>query len=157
VRDLGSRNRTWVFIDEPYALADDDVLLLGSQLLHFQRLGSPSPSAMDADGTRRIGSLVPTPDIARLAQLRADGSVRDVQHLSQGRTLRLGRDTGDWTFPYDQTMSGRHAEIRESAGQFVVHDLGSRNGIAVAVRGERKLEPGQRVLAGDQVIRVESV
>jgi predicted component of type VI protein secretion system len=112
---------------------------------------------MDADGTRRIGSLAPAPDIARLAQLRADGSVRDVQHLSQGRAVRLGRDTGDWTFPYDQTMSGRHAEIRESAGQFVVHDLGSRNGIAVAVRGERKLEPGQRVLAGDQVIRVESV
>ena len=66
------------------------------------------------------------------------------------------RDTGDWTFPYDQTMSGRHAEIREEEGQFVLHDLGSRNGIAVAVRGDRQVKPGQRVLVGDQVLRLES-
>ncbi|MEP7066918.1 MAG: FHA domain-containing protein, partial [Gemmatimonadota bacterium] len=33
VRDLGSSNRTWVFIDGPYSLADTDVLLIGSQIL----------------------------------------------------------------------------------------------------------------------------
>jgi len=38
----------------------------------------------------------------------------------------------------------------------VIRDLASRNGIAVAVRGERQLEAGQRVLVGDQVLRVES-
>jgi pSer/pThr/pTyr-binding forkhead associated (FHA) protein len=69
----------------------------------------------------------------------------------------IGRDTGDWLFPYDLTMSGRHAEIREDAGRFIIRDVGSRNGVAIAVRGERRIEPGQRVLAGDVMLRVESV
>jgi pSer/pThr/pTyr-binding forkhead associated (FHA) protein len=157
VRDLGSCNRTWVFIDGPYSLADTDVLLIGSQILEFQRLGSPAAPRADADGTRRVGSLTPMPDIARLSQLRADGSVRDSQYLAQGRTITIGRDAGDWTFPYDQTMSGRHADLREVDGAFIIHDLGSRNGVGVAVRGERALKVGQRVLLGDQVLRVESV
>jgi pSer/pThr/pTyr-binding forkhead associated (FHA) protein len=157
VRDLGSCNRTWVFIDGPYSLADTDVLLIGSQILEFQRLGSPAAPRADADGTRRVGSLTPMPDIARLSQLRADGSVRDSQYLAQGRTITIGRDAGDWTFPYDQTMSGRHADLREVDGAFIIHDLGSRNGVGVAVRGERALKIGQRVLLGDQVLRVESV
>jgi len=157
VRDLGSSNRTWVFIDGPHSLADTDVLLIGSQILEFQRLGTPASPRADADGTRRVGSLTPTPDIARLSQLRADGSVRDSQYLAQGRTITIGRDSGDWTFPYDQTMSGRHADLREVDGAFIIHDLGSRNGVGVAVRGERALKVGQRVLLGDQVLRVESV
>jgi pSer/pThr/pTyr-binding forkhead associated (FHA) protein len=157
VRDLGSSNRTWVFIDGPYSLADTDVLLIGSQILEFQRLGTPPAPRADADGTRRVGSLMPSPDIARLSQLRADGSVRDSKYLAQGRSITIGREVGDWTFPYDQTMSGRHADIRELDGSFVINDLVSRNGIGVAVRGERALKVGQRVLLGDQVLRVESV
>jgi len=54
------------------SLADTDVLLIGSQILEFQRLGSPAAPRADADGTRRVGSLTPTPDIARLSQLRAE-------------------------------------------------------------------------------------
>jgi len=75
----------------------------------------------------------------------------------EGTVEVIGRDVGDWTFPYDQTMSGRHADIRELDGSFVMNDLASRNGIGVAVRGERALKVGQRVLLGDQVLRVESV
>lgn len=157
VRDLGSCNRTWVFITEPFTLADDDCVLLGSQILQFRQLGTPAPVLVDADGTRRLGSATPGADVAALAQLRADGSVRDVHHLPLGRSLMIGRDTGDWLFPYDLTMSGRHAEIREDAGRFIIRDVGSRNGVAIAVRGERRIEPGQRVLAGDVMLRVESV
>jgi len=108
-------------------------------------------------GTGHIGSLTPGPDVALVAQLRGDRSVRDVHYLAAGRTMVLGRDTGDWTFPYDKTMSGRHAELHDDDGALVIRDLASRNGIAVAVRGERQLKPGQRVLVGDQVLRVESV
>ncbi len=54
-------------------------------------------------------------------------------------------------------MSARHAEIRSQDGEFTIADLGSRNGVAVAARGERLLAPGTRLLTGDQVMRVESV
>jgi predicted component of type VI protein secretion system/DNA-directed RNA polymerase subunit RPC12/RpoP len=157
VRDLGSRNGTWTFIEGPTKLADGDVVLVGSQLLRFRRLGYPGPHPPEADSTRRMGSLTPSADIAVLEQLRADGSVRDSFHLSPARTVLLGRESGDWVFPYDLTMSGRHAEIRSQDADFFVHDAESRNGVALAVRGERALKQGQRVLLGDQVLRIESV
>lgn len=157
LRDLGSRNGSWVFIDEPAKLIDGDLVLVGSQVLRFRRLGYPGPHPPEADATRRMGSVTPPVDVAVLEQLRADGSVRDVFHLSPGRTALLGRETGDWTFPYDQTMSGRHAEIVSEDIEFFVQDAGSRNGVAMSVRGDRELKPGQRFLLGDQILRVESV
>ena len=157
LRDLGSRNGSWVFIDEPTKLIDGDLMLIGSQMLRFRRLGYPGPHPPEADATRRMGSVTPPVDVAILEQLRADGSVRDVFHLSPGRTAMLGRETGDWTFPYDQTMSGKHAEVVSEDIEFFVQDAGSRNGVAMNVRGDRKLKPGQRFLLGDQILRVESV
>ena len=157
VRDLGSRNGTWCYLGSPTRLADGDVILVGSQVLRFRRLGYPGPHPRDSDATRRMGSMVPSADVAVLEQLRADGSVRDTFHLSPARTVLLGRESGDWIFPYDPTMSGRHAEIRSEDAEFFVHDAGSRNCVALAVHGDRLLGPGQRILVGDQILRVESI
>jgi pSer/pThr/pTyr-binding forkhead associated (FHA) protein len=157
VRDLGSRNGTWLFTDVPYKLQDGDTVLIGSQLLRFRRLGYPGPHPPEADATRRLGSATPSADVAVLQQLRSDGSARDSCHLSPTRSVVIGRTDGDWIFPYDQTMSGRHAEVRSEDLEFIVLDLASRNGIAVAVRGEKPVHAGQRVLLGDQTLRVESI
>jgi pSer/pThr/pTyr-binding forkhead associated (FHA) protein len=157
VRDLGSRNGTWLFTDAPYKLQDGDTVLVGSQLLRFRRLGYPGPQPAEADATRRLGSSTPSADIAVMQQLRADGSARDNCHLSPGRNVVIGRSEGDWIFGYDKTMSSRHAEIRSEDLDFMVLDLGSRNGIAIAVRGERQVKPGQKLLIGDQTLRVESL
>lgn len=157
IRDLGSRNGTWLFIDAPYRLQDGDTILIGSQILRFRRLGYPGPHPPEADQTRRLGSLTPNADVALLAQLRADGSARDTCHLSPGRSIKIGREQGDWVFPFDQTMSGKHAEIRGEDLEFIVIDDGSRNGIAVSVRGEKPVKAGQKLLMGDQTMRVESL
>jgi pSer/pThr/pTyr-binding forkhead associated (FHA) protein len=157
VRDLGSRNGTWCYLDQPTRLTDGDVILVGSQVLRFRRLGYPGPHPRDSDATRRMGSMVPSADVAVLEQLRADASVRDTFHLSPARTVLIGRESGDWIFPYDPTMSGRHAEIRSEDAEFFVHDAGSRNGVALAVHGDRLVMPGNRILIGDQILRVESV
>ena len=157
LRDLGSRNGSWVFIEKPTRLVDGDLVLIGSQVLRFRRLGYPGPHPPEADSTRRMGSLVPAADVAVLEQVRADGSVRDSFHLSPGRSVALGREMGDWLFSYDQTMSARHAEVRSEDSEFYVHDAGSRNGVAMAVRGEREIKLHTRILVGDQILRVESL
>jgi len=156
IRDLGSRNGTWIFLDAPHRLVDGDLILVGSQLLRFRRLGYPGPHPPEADATRRMGSLVPSADIASLAQLRADGSVRDVLHLSPGRDVAIGRDRGDWPFPYDPSMSGAHAAVKSTDADFVVVDAGSRNGVAVAARGDIPLKKGSRILVGDKLMVVET-
>jgi pSer/pThr/pTyr-binding forkhead associated (FHA) protein len=155
VRDLGSRNGTWVYLEQPHRLIDGDLILVGSQVLRFKRLGYPGPRPPEQDHTRRLGSLTPSADIANLAQIRADSSARDIVHLSPGRSLRLGREQGEWQFPYDASMSGQHAIIRSEDADFVLSDAGSRNGVAVAVRGERQLHHQTRLLVGDQMLRVE--
>lgn len=155
MRDLGSRNGTWVFLEGPHKLVDGDLILIGSQLLRFRRLGYPGPHPPEADATRRMGSLVPSADIASLAQLRADGSVRDVLHLSPGRDVAVGRDRGDWPFPFDPSMSGAHAVIRSEDADFVLADAGSRNGVAVAARGDVELKKGSKILVGDKLMLVE--
>ncbi len=155
MRDLGSRNGTWIFLEGPHRLVDGDLILIGSQLLRFRRLGYPGPHPPEADATRRMGSLVPSADIASLAQLRADGSVRDVIHLSPGRDVAIGRDRGDWPYPYDPSMSGAHAIIRSEDADFVLADAGSRNGVAVAARGDIALKKGSKILVGDKLMMVE--
>jgi pSer/pThr/pTyr-binding forkhead associated (FHA) protein len=155
VRDLGSRNGTWVFLEEPHRLADGDLLLIGSQLIKFRRLGYPGPHTPEVDATKRMGSMTPAADIASLTQLRADGSSRDVIQLSPGRDLHIGRERGDWIFPYDPSMSGQHALIRSEDADFVALDAGSRNGVAVAARGAIPLKTGSRLLVGDKLLRVE--
>ena len=155
VRDLGSRNGTWIFLEGPHKLVDGDLILIGSQLLRFRRLGYPGPYAPDADATRRMGSLIPSADIASVSQLRVDGSVRDVFHLSPGRDIKLGRDAGDWSFPYDPSMSSQHAVIRSEDADFVLADAGSRNGVAVAARGDVLLKKSSKILVGDKLLVVE--
>lgn len=156
VRDLGSRNGTWVFLTQPYRLVDGDLLLVGSQMIRFRRLGYPGPHPPDADATKRMGSLVPSADIAALIQLRSDGSPRDVLHLSPGRDVRIGREQGEWTFPYDPSMSAKHAMVRSEDADFILIDDGSRNGIAVAVRGTMPVTHGMRILVGDKLLRIET-
>jgi pSer/pThr/pTyr-binding forkhead associated (FHA) protein len=155
VRDLGSRNGTWLFIDQPHRLTDGDSILIGGQIFRFRRLGYPGPRPPEQDATRRMGSLIPGADIASLTQLRSDGSARDIVHLSPGRTLTMGREQGDWQFPYDPSMSSLHATIRSEDADFVITDMGSRNGIALSIKGEPILRSGARILIGDQLLKVE--
>jgi len=155
VRDLGSRNGTWVFLEAPYKLTDGDLILIGSQVLRFRRLGYPGPYATEADATKRMGSVVPSADIASLTQLRSDGSARDLIQLSPGRDIHIGRERGDWIFPYDPTMSAQHATVRSEDADFVLVDDHSRNGIAIAARGAMPVHHGSRIMVGDKLLRVE--
>ena len=59
LRDLGSKNGTWIYLDEPHRLTDGDQVLLGSQILRYRRLGYPGPRPPEQDQTRRLGSLTP--------------------------------------------------------------------------------------------------
>lgn len=154
VRDLGSSNGSWLFVTAPQRLSDGDVLLVGSQVIRFRRLATRRTENEQPGAT---GSHVPVQDDAMLEQLRADGSVRDVLYLSPGRTILIGREQGDWVFPYDPTMSARHAEIRSvpDRDEYLVRDVGSRNGVAVLVRGERPVREGERLLLGHKMLRVD--
>ena len=52
-------------------------------------------------------------------------------------------------------MSARHALVRSEDADFVVLDASSRNGIALAARGDMALRDQSRILVGDKLLRIE--
>ncbi|MFN8574799.1 MAG: FHA domain-containing protein [Gemmatimonadaceae bacterium] len=155
IRDIaeGHGGATWIFLREPQVLADGDLILLGSQVIRYRRVPSLNAPARST----QAGSRVPDEDVGILEQVMSDGRVRDVCHVPRGKAILIGREHGNWVFPYDPTMSARHAEIRAHAehGEVVVRDLGSRNGVGIVLRAERALHDGDRLLLGRQLLRVD--
>jgi pSer/pThr/pTyr-binding forkhead associated (FHA) protein len=154
VRETGGREASWVYIGQPRTLSDGDRLLVGSQLIRYRRLDAVAVTAFERP-VLGSGSLIPNVDVGVLEQMRPDGTTRNTFYLSAGRSALIGREHGDWVFPYDPTMSPRHAEVRTSGTDVTVRDLASRTGVAIAVRGEATVRAGERLLMGTRVLRLE--
>ncbi|MGQ0648966.1 MAG: double zinc ribbon domain-containing protein [Gemmatimonadaceae bacterium] len=153
---VGTPRALFIFLTEETRLADGDILLLGSQVIRYRAVIEDGATYFADHGNVQVGSAIPSRDVAVLEQLRADGRVRDTLHLWPKRSILIGREEGDWLFPYDRTMSGKHAVIScDADGAISVRDMASRNGVALAVREPRELAHGQRVSLSGQVMRVD--
>ena len=68
----------------------------------------------------------------------------------------VGRESGDLSFPQDDYLSGRHAQIEARAGGGVrVSDLGSTNGLYVRLTAPTPISPGELLLFGETLVRFE--
>jgi hypothetical protein len=70
----------------------------------------------------------------------------------------IGRSRESDIVVADSNVSRRHAEIRPTAGGWMINDLGSTNGVAVnghAIEGPHPLEPGDRLLLGTASLTFE--
>lgn len=65
----------------------------------------------------------------------------------------IGRDRGDLVIDGDPFLSTRHAMIRKERDQYLLQDLGSRNGTFIHIRGEAELLPGDEMMMGSQIFR----
>ncbi|MGR6915481.1 FHA domain-containing protein [[Actinomadura] parvosata] len=67
----------------------------------------------------------------------------------------FGRRTDSSVVLSSERASRRHAEIRHEAGQYILHDLGSRNGTLVNGRRvtSQVLQPGDLITIGDEQFR----
>jgi pSer/pThr/pTyr-binding forkhead associated (FHA) protein len=68
----------------------------------------------------------------------------------------VGRDAGDVTFPGDRYVSARHAIIRVEPDGVTITDLGSSNGSFMKVVGSAELVPGDQLLLGAQLFKLEA-
>jgi pSer/pThr/pTyr-binding forkhead associated (FHA) protein len=152
VEDLGSVNGTFVRIREPRTLGAGDELRVGRQRLRLEPL--PAPPAPDAHGTRAWGCAGGGARV-RLSQLLEGGGVGEIFPLREGEN-DLGREAGDATFPGDRYVSARHARLEVTGGAVRLTDLGSSNGTFVRLSGPATLAPGDELLVGGQLLRVEA-
>jgi pSer/pThr/pTyr-binding forkhead associated (FHA) protein len=157
LRDLESVNGVYFRIREPVELSDGDRILIGQQVLRFEivadaeaPLGPASVHGVLVFGTPEV------PRMARLVQYTTEGVGRDVHYLYRGETI-LGRENGDVVFTDDPFLSRRHASIKleRSTRRFVLTDMGSSNGTALRVQGERALAPGDQFRLGRHLFRLD--
>ena len=157
LRDLASTNGIYVRLREPRELTHADMILMGQQVLRFEilddvelSLGPASVHGVLVFGTPEV------PRYARLVQYTTEGVGRDVHYLYRDDTV-LGREIGDIVFTDDPFLSRKHASItvERSTKKVVLKDLGSSNGTALRLRGERVLAPGDQFRIGRHLFRFD--
>jgi pSer/pThr/pTyr-binding forkhead associated (FHA) protein len=146
--------------DGSWRLVDQDLILVGQQVLRFESVRDAESSLGPASehGTLLFGTPV-GPRYARLCQRSVEGVTRDVYYLRKMETV-LGRESGDIIFTEDPFLSRRHAAVRVERGTagelaFTLADLGSSNGCFVRIRGEVCVTNGDQFRVGQQLFRVE--
>ncbi len=165
-----NNNQATSSVSLAHPLRDQDLLLVGQQVLRFEVVNDAEEGLGPASqhGTLLFGSPA-TPRYARLCQRTVEGVIRDVFYIGKAETV-LGRESGDVVFTEDPFLSRRHAVVRMEDGgvaadapggplqkqrRFLVTDLGSSNGTFVQVRGELPLENGDQFRIGQQLFRVD--
>jgi Protein of unknown function (DUF3662)/FHA domain len=131
---------------------------------------SAKPAAGDAASDGSSGADAPNPSrtmvfkvpvvagpVARLREIRPDGTQREVD--VDGALLTIGRGSDNGLVIHDSRISRHHARLQVRRGTLVLTDLSSTNGSRVnGVRvDEVVLGEGDRIELGDTVLVVESV
>lgn len=150
LEDLGSVNGTFLRLRQPRALSPGDELRIGRQLLRLEPMPRPSGS----EGAARPWGSADPGYRARLTQLLEGGGTGEVFPLRLGEN-GIGREVGHVCFPGDRYVSARHARIDLSEGGVLLSDVGSSNGTFVKVTQPTRITPGDQILVGMQLLRVE--
>jgi pSer/pThr/pTyr-binding forkhead associated (FHA) protein len=152
VEDLGSVNGTYLRLRGKHLITVGEELRMGRQLVRIEPLPRPDPAGPRAGrpwGSADSGATL------RLAQLLDGGGVAEIFPLRPGENT-VGRDAGDVTFPGDRYVSARHAIICVEPGGVTLTDLGSSNGSFRKVVGPTDLAPGDQLLLGTQLFRLDA-
>jgi len=150
LEDLGSVNGTFVRLRQPRALLPGDEFRVGRQLLRLEPI--PRPPAGEG-AVRPWGSADPGYR-ARLTQLLEGGGAGEVFPLRAGENT-LGREAGQVSFPGDRYVSARHARLDVTDGAVLLTDVGSSNGTFVRMTAPARIDVGDQILVGMQLLRVE--
>lgn len=153
VRDEGSLNGVYLKLqpNAPWPLEYGDVFRIGQEIIRFEELVGQGPSS---DGVERLGSPA-RGYIGRLALVIGRDTTGNAFPVPEAG-VHLGRERGDVLFSEDGYVSGLHCRIaREQDGNVYLTDVGSSNGTFVRLGADHALSPGDVLLMGQQLFRVD--
>jgi pSer/pThr/pTyr-binding forkhead associated (FHA) protein len=152
VEDLKSANGVYRRLRKNHPLKDGDIILMGRQMFRF----SNNDAAM-RDGGKSSGRFTKA-DLQKPAELIRilPGGIEETHYaLPPGESV-LGRTKGTINFPEDAYLSSQHARVRNTDGAYTLEDLQAVNGTFIAVHEPARLEDGDILLIGHQLLRVTS-
>jgi pSer/pThr/pTyr-binding forkhead associated (FHA) protein len=153
IRDEGSLNGVYLKLqpNTPWPMQYHDVFRIGQEIIRFEPLVPQSPSA---DGVERLGSPA-RGYIGRIALLIGRDTTGNAFPVPESG-IHMGRERGDVLFSEDGYVSGLHCRVaREADGHIYLTDVGSSNGTFIRLRAEHVLTPGDVLLMGQQLFRVD--
>ncbi len=138
--------------EEGYFLRDD-----GSSTGVFLKIAPARKVELSSGDLLRVGRqflvLQRENGVASLVHYSADGEERGQLALEPGRTWVLGRGNPDRVLDAgDKTLSRRHLAVSFEKGVVRVKDLKSVNGTFLRVRPARRLEHGDQIRLGQQLL-----
>jgi pSer/pThr/pTyr-binding forkhead associated (FHA) protein len=149
VQDSGTDNGVFLWFKERQIESGDE-LRIGRQRLRIEWL----PEEPETPAEQPLWGSPDPGYVARAVQLLEGGGEGDVFPLKQGENL-IGRGSGDVSFPQDGYVSSRHCLVTVADGRIAVKDLGSANGTFVKISGAVPISPGDLLLVGEQILRVD--
>jgi pSer/pThr/pTyr-binding forkhead associated (FHA) protein len=153
IKDEGSLNGVYLKLkpNDPHPLEFGDIFRIGQEIIRFEELRGQGKSP---DGVERFGSPAKG-YIGRLALVVGRDTTGNAFPIPE-RGVHCGRERGDILFSEDGYVSGLHCRVaRGSDGRVYITDVGSSNGSFVRLRGDRALAPGDILLMGQQLFRVD--
>ncbi len=153
VRDEGSLNGVYVRVRTPVALGFGDTFLCGEQL--FKVEPAPRDTAGPSPDQTYFYSSPRKRCTFKLTQLLTGGG-QGIAFCALGPTAVIGREECDLNFPVDVYMSGTHAKVEMVGdGVFNLIDSESKNGTYVRIKGPQRLQHGDYLFLGRELLRVE--
>jgi pSer/pThr/pTyr-binding forkhead associated (FHA) protein len=153
VRDEGSLNGVYLKLqpNAPWPMQYHDIFRIGQEIIRFEPLVGQGPSA---DGVERLGSPA-RGYIGRIALVIGRDTTGNAFPVPESG-IHMGRERGDVLFSEDGYVSGLHCRIaREHDGNIYLTDVGSSNGTFIRLRAEHVLAPGDVLLMGQQLFRID--
>lgn len=155
VRSRDKQNGVFRRIEGPETLESGDECLVGQELLVYRAsaelMAAPTASP---DGTLPLGSHT-SPGIWGYLYQRVSPTEDAHVFALSGEEVSVGRDANDINFPDDVTISGHHAILTHHQESATLLDLDSRNGTFIRLKDTTTLTPGEVLLVGRQLLRVE--
>ena len=153
VRDEGSLNGIYVRLREAKSVGYGDTFICGEQVFRID------PPPRDTAGPAPDSTYFYSSPRKRLtfsvAQLLTGGGV-GITLCASGSTVIVGREECDLNFPSDIYMSGSHAKLEMAGeGHFTLTDLDSKNGTYLRIKSSQRLQHGDYLFLGRELLRVE--
>jgi pSer/pThr/pTyr-binding forkhead associated (FHA) protein len=155
---LSTRNGVFVRIREPARLRAGDEFSIGAQRFRVMADSDrPRVAEPGHDGTSLYGTQGRKGVALMLLRLGNIPALNEVIHRPQ-RLLSLGRAGCDVNIANDGFVSERHAQLTQlddGDQSILLEDTRSRNGTYLRIRRPQRMQHGDLLLVGEQVLRIE--